>query len=69
MQSTNKNKLILAIETKQAVLDFINAGGKITVCGTRKAKGSKTFRNDKGSAFNLGAKRVNLKGFGFAKAN
>ena len=52
--------------TEQMILEYIERGGCITVGKYRKPlKSERTFRNDRGSAFNVGRKAVTLRQSGY----
>ena len=60
----NLSKLVADIQTKQDILSFIENGGTIKVGKAKAVRKCQTFRNNKYSAFNLGAKCLNLRARG-----
>lgn len=61
----NTKKLEADIELKKDILAFIEHGGTIVVAKvSSKVRKCQTFRNNKYSTYNAGAKCMNLRNFG-----
>jgi hypothetical protein len=52
------------IQIQQDILDYLNNGGRIITAKPRKQKKLTTFRNNKFSVYNMGAKCINLRNSG-----
>jgi uncharacterized protein (DUF4415 family) len=57
-------KIIADIQIQKDILDYLNNGGHIITAKPRKQKRLTTFRNNKYSAYNMGAKCINLRNQG-----